>query len=134
MTEKLFMACEENHERSNQFGPFDTAHEAEMAAQQIGWEWVMVSSREVDEFGTVMNTSTRFYQPDSLVFASPMDDVDELRRKLAPLHEDVTPMNDDERVFFARYEDQMEEPTEHEVKDWTKDSRMGATIRRMMGV
>src|SRR5271157_4716356 len=103
MIEKLFMACESDDEKAAQYGPFKTAEEAETQTLRLGWDWVGIFTHVVDEFGTVMDTKpTRFYQPEGIRLERSAQDVEAIRRMLVP-----AAMNEDEKKFFAEYEEQM---------------------------
>ena len=127
MIEKLFMACDADNERGAQYGPFKTAEKAETEMIRLGFDWICVYTHTVDEFGTVMDVKTRFYQPNVVRQDRAPGDIEAIRRMVLP-----APMNEDEKKFFAGYEEQMANvPVEDIPKvDWRKDSRMGAGLRR----
>ena len=131
MIEKFFMACDADNEQAAQYGPFNTSEEAEHHMLRLGWDWVVVYTHTLDEFGTILDVKTRFYQPDTIRLERKPDDVEHLRRKLEPAHA-VAPLTEDEIKFFAKYEEQMANVPVAEVKkvDWRKDSRLGAAWRR----
>ena len=91
MTERGFHAYEAADEKAEHYGTFATAEEAETVALKLGWEWVLVVRREVDDHGTITAETKRFYQP-GIVTATEM--------KIAPLTEA-------EVKFFEEYERQM---------------------------
>jgi hypothetical protein len=130
MIEKLFMACENDTEFGAQYGPFKTAEEAETQTLRLGWDWVCVTTHTVDEFGTIMDVSSRFYQPEGIRQERAPSDIEAIRRMILP-----TPLNEDEVKFFAAYEEQMANVPVEEIKqvDWRKDSRMGAIFHRLKG-
>jgi hypothetical protein len=103
MTEKYFWASEADNDEAEQYGPFNTAEEAETQALRLGWEWVAIHT--VDEFGTFLDTPSRFYQPEGLRMERKPADVEAIRRMVLP-----APMTEDEVKFFAAYEKQMSAP------------------------
>jgi hypothetical protein len=128
MIEKLFMACADGVEGAEQYGPFNTAEEAETQTLRLGWDWVCVTTHTVDEFGTVMDVKTRFYRPEGVRQERAPSDVEAIRRMVLP-----SPLTEDEVKFFAQYEEQMSNTKVEDVPkvDWRKDSRMGVLFRRM---
>ena len=115
-TEKLFWAAMGDSEVSQTFGPFGTAEDAESNARRMGWRYVSVWTRRVDEFNTVLDLKKRVYEvPDLNGFGLHDSEVDELRNKLVPAKEAAgaygSPLSEDEAKFFAGYEEQMATPT-----------------------
>src|SRR5271170_7683668 len=96
MIQKLFMSCEYNTEHTAKFGPFKTAEEAEAHTLKLGWDWVLVVARTVDESGRVLGVKNRFYQPGTV------------QKQKAPVV--VAPLSKSETDFFAVYERQMSTP------------------------
>ena len=115
-TDRTFYASMGNSEVSTRFGPFNTAEDAEAHARRLGWNWVYVESRTVDEFDTVLDLKTRYYQPESFardifVDRNPgLPDVDEIRSKLVAARQ-FAPLTEGEEKFFASYEEQLSAPT-----------------------
>jgi len=91
VTERGFLAYESNDEKTDHYGIFSTAEEAETVASKLGWEWVLVIRREVADSGEVTSETKRFYQPGSV-------------------QPKVKPLNEDEVKFFDVYEKQMSTP------------------------
>jgi hypothetical protein len=125
--ERLFMAADQDGERSAQFGPFDSAADAERQARMLGWGWIGVYTNTIRN-GQVIDTKTRFYQLP--------DEVDSLRRKIVRGKEAFPPMSDQDRKFFESYELQVQEGV-NDVADirskaagWTTNARMSAHLRR----
>lgn len=102
MTERVFMVYETENEAAEHYGRFETAEEAETVATRLGWRWVLVVRREVDKFGTVMDHTKRFYQPESVRMERKPGDVEALRRLVVP-----APLSGSEARFFEEYERQM---------------------------
>jgi len=98
-TKRGFYAYETNDEKAEHYGPFATADEAEAVVAKLGWACVLVVRRDVDEFGTVTNVQSRFYEPGPVV-ATDM--------KCVPVSVvAVIPLTEDEMKFFEEYERQM---------------------------
>jgi hypothetical protein len=120
-TEKLFWASMGDSEVSEVFGPFGSAEEAESNTRRLGWRYVAVWTRKVDEFNTVLELKKRVYELDKFDEAKYLlsrnrhlpQDLDELRNKLVSAKEAAGAyvLNDDEAKFFAGYEQQMATPT-----------------------
>lgn len=111
-TERLFWSAMGDSDVSPTFGPFDSAEEAETNSRRLGWRWVSVWARKVDEFNTVLDLKKRFYEvPDFNTFGQHQTEVDELRSKMVPAKEAAgaygSPLNEDEARFFAGYEKQL---------------------------
>lgn len=114
--ERLFWSYAGDSEVSASFGPFDSAEEAESHSRRLGWRWVSVWNRKVDEFGTVLELTKRFYEvTDHSGFGLHETEVDSYRDKLVKAKEAAgaysKPLNEDEEKFFAGYEKQLSEPT-----------------------
>ena len=92
MTERGFLAYASNIEKADHYGLFSSAEEAEIAAKNLGWEWVLVIRREVADSGEIISETKRFYQPGSVQ------------------HTTVKPLSESETDFFAVYERQMSTP------------------------
>ena len=91
-TERGFHAYEANDEKAEHYGTFATAEEAETVSVKLGWDWVLVVRRELDEFGTVLQETKRFYQPGPVKPEAAVP---------------VIPLTEDEVKFFEEYERQM---------------------------
>lgn len=130
-TEKLFWAAMGDSDVSQTFGPFGTPEEAENESRRLGWGWVAIWTRKVDEFNTVIDLTKRFYQP--------TDHLDSWRGKLVAAKEAaaVKPLGDDEAAFFATYEQQMSAPTTYACAecglDIESDNLHDVPIERMDG-
>lgn len=109
MIERMYMAAETNDERGRQDGPYKSAQEAEAAALNLGWVWVVAYSHSLNEDGTIQNVERRYYHPfrPPAGRTSPID-VEALRRTLST--PDITPLSDEETKFFGEYEQQMSGP------------------------
>ena len=110
---KIFKACMGTSSVSEQFGPFETAEEAEMHARRLGWNWVLAETRTLDEFGTILDVKQRYY---SIRASMARQMTPELAQEILDLTEGARrqimanlpkPMNPDEKRFFAEYEQQM---------------------------
>jgi hypothetical protein len=115
-TERLFWAAMGDSEVSQNFGPFGSAEEAESNTRRLGWRYVCVWTRKVDEFNTVLDLKKRVYEvPDLNEFGLHQTEVEKLRSKMVPAKEAAgaygSPLNEDEAKFFASYEEQMSTPT-----------------------
>ena len=64
MIERLYMAVDTNDEKGAMFGPFESAEEAEKQSKMLGWHWVLIYIRTVEN-GKVVGVETRFYQLDN---------------------------------------------------------------------
>jgi hypothetical protein len=119
--DRYFWASMGDSDVSTNFGPFDTAEEAESHTRRLGWRWVLVVNRTTDEFGTVLEDKRRYYELEKFDQAKYLlsrnrflpQDLDELRNKLVSAKEAAGAyvLNDDEAKFFAGYEQQMATPT-----------------------
>lgn len=99
MTEKYYMACDSDKDGLKaEYGPFRTSGEAEDNSRRLGWTWVCVYIHTVNEAGAVTDVKTRYYE------IAP--GIDQLRSVVSG----VKPLNADELKFFAKYEEQMNQP------------------------
>lgn len=104
MIERMFMAADTDNEFGAQYGPFASAKEAEKDMRRLGWTWILVYTHTVDEYGTILDVKTRFFQPDVRDPRSP-GDIEALRRMVVV---DVPPLTNAEERFLKQYEEQME--------------------------
>jgi RNA polymerase-binding transcription factor DksA len=120
-TERLFWASMGDSDVSQTFGPFSTAEEAESNSRRLGWRYVAVWTRQVDEFDTVLELRKRVYELEQFDQAKYLlsrnrhlpQDLDELRSKLISAREaeGAYKLKEDEAKFFEAYEKQMQAPT-----------------------
>jgi ribosomal protein S27AE len=123
--EKFFCAVDSTEPNHAEYGPFQTAEEAEEQARIFGWRWV-VCYTHVLVFEKIVDVKTRYYE----IEASPFEKLPEGRRKCPSCQDGtctshkpdtrlrqqpfdtspVKPLSAAEAKEFAFLEQQMKEP------------------------